>query len=196
MGDMMVRESYKPDNRVRWYIRFFYDVSIFIVVNITMLNIIFGIIIDTFAALRDKMTKVMINMNSVCFICSLDKITYDKTPEGYEHHVTIDHNPWNYLFYIYYVMKENPTEFTGIDSYVYDMLRREDIFWFPIGKSLAVNQMAEQVTTSQEKFSLLFDRIRGIIESNKQLVALKKKKKNEPVEHNHQEFKEARTHVN
>lgn len=196
MGDMMVRESYKPDNRLKWYIRFFYDVSIFIVLNITMLNIIFGIIIDTFAALRDKMTKVLINMNTVCFICSLDKITYDKTPEGYEHHVTVDHNPWNYLFYIYYVMKENPTEFTGIDSYVYDMLRKEDIFWFPIGKSLAVNQMAEQVNTSQEKFSLLFERIRAIIESNRQLVAMKKKKQNEPVEHTRQEFKEGKTALN
>ena len=75
VGDMMVRESYKPENRVKWYVRFFYDTTIFFIVNIILLNIIFGIIIDTFAALRDKMTKVLINMNTVCFVCSLDKIT-------------------------------------------------------------------------------------------------------------------------
>jgi Ion transport protein len=75
IGDMMVRESYAADNKVKWYIRFFFDVSVFIIVNITLMNIIFGIIIDTFAALRDKMTKVTQNMNTVCFVCSLDKIT-------------------------------------------------------------------------------------------------------------------------
>ena len=108
--------------------------------------------------------------------CKLRITKYDKTPEGYEHHVTVDHNIWNYLFYIYYIKKENPTEFTGVDSYVYEMLRKEDIFWFPIGKSLAINQMAEQSITSQEKFSNLFSRIRGLVESNKQLVSQRRKK--------------------
>lgn len=78
VGDMMVRESYKSENRAKWYVRFFYDVSVFIIVNITLLNIVFGIIIDTFAALRDKRTKMMLNMNTVCFVCSLDKITVEK----------------------------------------------------------------------------------------------------------------------
>lgn len=115
---------------------------------------------------------------------------YDKTPEGYEYHVTTDHNIWNYLFYIYYLKQENPTEFTGIDSYVFDMLQKEDIFWFPIGKSLTVNQMSEQTVSTQEKFSALFESVRKIVDSNKMLLAVKKKKMQQiVVEHKDQELK-------
>lgn len=184
VGDMMVRESYKPENRVKWYVRFFYDVSVFVIVNITGLNIIFGIIIDTFAALRDKRTKMVLNMTTVCFICSLDKMTYDKTSEGFEHHVTVDHNLWNYLYYIYFLKKENPNDFSGIHSYVANMLKKEDIFWFPIGKSLSLAQVSDQASTAQEKFGQLFERVKGLVESNKQLMTLRKKKKDALIENN------------
>jgi hypothetical protein len=72
---MLVRESYKSENKVKWYVRWIFDVSIFVIVNVTLMNIIFGIIIDTFAALRDKKTKETINRETVCSVCSLDKNT-------------------------------------------------------------------------------------------------------------------------
>lgn len=70
---MMVRESYSNHNRPRYYVRFFYDVSCFIVINIILMNIVFGIIIDTFAELRNKNTTLEENKRSFCFICSLPK---------------------------------------------------------------------------------------------------------------------------
>ena len=75
IGDMLVRESYKSENKVKWYVRWIFDVSIFVIVNVTLMNIIFGIIIDTFAALRDKKSKETINRETVCSVCSLDKNT-------------------------------------------------------------------------------------------------------------------------
>ena len=117
------------------------------------------------------------NITTVCFVCSLDKVTYDKTSEGFEHHVMVDHNLWHYLFYVYFLRKESQADFSGIHSYVAGMLKKEDIFWFPIGKSLALAQVADTNTSSQEKFGQLFDRVRGLIESNKMLLAARKKKK-------------------
>ena len=70
---MMVRESYRQGNRVKYFVRFFYDVSCFIIINVIFMNIIFGIIIDTFAELRDKNTKREQDIENVCFICSLDR---------------------------------------------------------------------------------------------------------------------------
>ena len=73
IGDMMVRESYAPGNRTQYVVRFFYDVSCFMIINIILLNIIFGIIIDTFAELRKKITDYKMNKDNVCFICSLQR---------------------------------------------------------------------------------------------------------------------------
>lgn len=88
-----------------------------------------------------------------------------------------DHNIWNYLFYIYFIKKETPNEYTGVDSYISDMLKKEDIFWFPIGKSLAINQLEESSNSDHEKFHLIFERVRSMAEANKELLNKKKKKK-------------------
>jgi len=54
IGDQMIRMEYNPTNMERYYVRYFYDISCFISLNLIMLNVIFGIIIDTFAQLRNE----------------------------------------------------------------------------------------------------------------------------------------------
>jgi inositol 1,4,5-triphosphate receptor type 1/inositol 1,4,5-triphosphate receptor type 3 len=49
-----------------------------------------------------------------------------------------DHNLWNYMFYISYVMSKKETEYTGIESYVRQCIDNNLISWFPIGKSYKV----------------------------------------------------------
>jgi hypothetical protein len=46
----------------------------FALINIIMLNIIMGIIVDTFSALRETRQKRELIMQNKCFICDLDKI--------------------------------------------------------------------------------------------------------------------------
>lgn len=40
-----------------------------------MINILFGIIIDTFAQLRDNKKEIDEDMKNICFICNLDRYT-------------------------------------------------------------------------------------------------------------------------
>jgi hypothetical protein len=51
IGD--VTPAPEPQDSDTFIARFFYDLCFFIFLNIIWLNIIFGIIIDTFASLRD-----------------------------------------------------------------------------------------------------------------------------------------------
>jgi hypothetical protein len=53
IGDALEQISYQNDSQL-FYGRFFFDLSFFILIIIILLNIIFGIIIDTFAELRDE----------------------------------------------------------------------------------------------------------------------------------------------
>lgn len=41
---------------------------------------------------------------------------------------------WNYLFYIAYLKDKDPTEYSGIESYVMDKIKNEDTSWFPTFK--------------------------------------------------------------
>ena len=116
---MLVRESYSDSNRSTYYLRFFYDFFSFAVVNLIFLNIIFGIIIDTFGELRDEKRQWEEDRKGKCTICSLDKAQFDKHISGFEHHITRDHNVWNYYYFLYYLKNKEETEYTGLESYVH-----------------------------------------------------------------------------
>ena len=65
-------------------LRLFYDVSFFIIVTTIGLNIVFGIIVDTFSELRDErvcmyvcMYVCSIALSSVCMLDPLQSNNYD-----------------------------------------------------------------------------------------------------------------------
>ncbi len=37
---------------------------------------------------------------------------------------------WNYVFYIAYLYQKDPTEFSGTESYIYDLIENEDSSWY------------------------------------------------------------------
>lgn len=57
VGDLLTHQDYNDDNKSEYFARFFYDLTFFLIIIIILLNIVFGIIIDTFAELRDQKTN-------------------------------------------------------------------------------------------------------------------------------------------
>jgi hypothetical protein len=55
----------------------------------------------------------------------------------------VNHNTWNYLFYIYYLREKKSTDYDGIESSVWESIRRDDIFWVPFERSLQLNSKVE-----------------------------------------------------
>jgi inositol 1,4,5-triphosphate receptor type 1/inositol 1,4,5-triphosphate receptor type 3 len=47
-----------------------------------MINIISGIIIDTFGTLRDSLGKYTYDLENYCFICGFDKETIEKSSKN------------------------------------------------------------------------------------------------------------------
>lgn len=45
------------------------------VIVVIMFNILFGIVIDTFAELRDKKSFVDLDMRNICYMCAIDRST-------------------------------------------------------------------------------------------------------------------------
>ena len=143
IGDMLLRMSYATDNLPKWYSRYIFDLTIFVIVNVLGMNIIFGIIIQTFAAIREQLNLQTQDKENVCFACSLPKNEIEKTVQGFEYHTTVDHNIWNYLYFIYYLKRKPADTHTGPHSDVRDKIAKDDIFWFPFGKCLALNSTAD-----------------------------------------------------
>ena len=80
-----------------YYVKMVHDSSFHILVKVIMLNVLFGIIIDTFAGLRDARSKNQFDMVNICFICNQEKLIFEKynaANGGFQGHITNDHNLW------------------------------------------------------------------------------------------------------
>lgn len=84
VGEPLIQpDPYVSDD---YYSRFFFDLTFFLVIIIIWMNIIFGIIIDTFAALRDEKTQKDSDAKNKCFICSLERTLFEKEGLSFDNH--------------------------------------------------------------------------------------------------------------
>eukprot|EP00743_Colponemidia_sp_Colp-15_P005611 GILK01006033.1.p1 GENE.GILK01006033.1~~GILK01006033.1.p1 ORF type:complete len:1199 (+),score=216.20 GILK01006033.1:264-3860(+) len=129
--------------------RFFFDLTFFMIVIIILLNIIFGIIIDTFGELRDERRAIEEDIKCRCFVCGIDKYEFDNRAKGFEHHVSCDHNVFSYLNFIIYIRNRPVTDCSGVEKYVKAKIDSRDVSWFPMGRALVLS--AEDDEDSVEK---------------------------------------------
>jgi len=51
---------------------------------------------------------------------------------------------WNYIFYIAFLKWKQSTEYDGTETYISDKIDNQDFGWFPILKSLSVEEEVEE----------------------------------------------------
>jgi len=136
IGDVMDATHWDdPDNMTR----IVYDSTFFFLVIVILLNIIFGIIIDTFGELRQDNKNILDDMENTCFICGINRYTFDReSKDGFETHARQDHNMWNYLYLIMHLRDKDSTEFTGPEQYVFDLLNQRNYSFIPNMRALCL----------------------------------------------------------
>jgi hypothetical protein len=108
----------------------------FIWVGVVLMNIITGLMVDTFSSIREeKATRAEI-LASDCFVCGLQRNAYEDaglSPNSptFDAHLSDDHDLWSYVYYIAYLQKKDPTEDSGIESYVRQQVDDLSLEWIP-----------------------------------------------------------------
>lgn len=149
--------------------RWLLDMTFFFVVNIGMLNLVGGVIITTFGQLRENKMRRTEDTLNVCFICSIDKQVFDRAseePDGFQTHIKVDHNMWNYLYYIFLLWEQDRDDDDGLEQFVRRAIDANEIVWFPMNKAIRLNQAA----TKEE--SLIND-IKSKVDNTKMNIANK-----------------------
>ncbi|EGR27735.1 MIR domain protein [Ichthyophthirius multifiliis] len=127
------------DDIYRWE-RLLFDNGFLIIVVIIIVQIVAGIIIDTFSNLREQENEKKEDIEGKCFVCGFKQELFDKKAlnsirGGFQYHIKTNHYMWNYVYYISYLYQKDPTEFSGTESYIFDMIENQDSSWFPINRS-------------------------------------------------------------
>uniref|UniRef100_A0A803SWF9 Inositol 1,4,5-trisphosphate receptor n=1 Tax=Anolis carolinensis TaxID=28377 RepID=A0A803SWF9_ANOCA len=147
--------------------RVVYDLLFYFIVIIIVLNLIFGVIIDTFADLRSEKQKKEEILKTTCFICGLERDKFDNKTVSFEEHIKSEHNMWHYLYFIVLVRVKDPTEYTGPESYVAQMIQEKNLDWFP--RMRAMSLVSNEGDNEQNEIRNLQERLESTMSLVKQL---------------------------
>jgi len=139
--------------------RYIFDNLSNLILVIIMTNIVSGIIIDTFGSLREQEDDRECDTQDLCFICGYTRETFDRQADhkyGFMAHIKKDQYMWNYIFYMAHIKDKDETEYTGIESYVAEKIKTQDISWFPLGKASALKNLEDSEEQLQEAMINVF----------------------------------------
>ena len=160
-----------------------YQLSFWVVVITILLNVIFGIIIDTFSELRSEnlakrcatsararvppppflswsLAPLTLpprprrhDMDNVCFICGVDRFQLDTKGNGFDRHIREDHNMWNYLFLLVHLREKDPTEYNGWEQHVAGLMQRSDASFVPVNNAIVLKEHREREEAESRELS-------------------------------------------
>ncbi|KAF0694187.1 Aste57867_14924 [Aphanomyces stellatus] len=114
-----------------------YDLGYFIIVIVLLLNLIQGIIIDAFTAVREASENKMTLQRQQCLVCNRARTVIETEGmnngimNSFARHTETKHNLFHYFFFIKYLKAKDETEMNGMESYVFEKIKTKDMSWVP-----------------------------------------------------------------
>ncbi|GAB5356353.1 hypothetical protein AAMO2058_000283300 [Amorphochlora amoebiformis] len=126
-----------------------------------LVSIITGIIIDTFAEMRENRDKIELEVTTKCFICHKGYQDFDESKQhsGFQHHLTVEHNMWAYVYMKFYILRKavrSPNKLSNVELYVAKVLLEGDSkIWriIPNNKTLHLKEHDDLTGTSDTSVS-------------------------------------------
>ena len=129
---------------VNFYLNLILILGFFIMVNIICLNVIFGIIIDTFSELRDKQNLRDWDQLNRCDICGIERKIFEKRGLNFDIHQSVQHNLWDYVFYLVYLQTLDEQSLTGFEYFVFSQFKNRSTAWLPISSTLFLKDTRDE----------------------------------------------------
>jgi hypothetical protein len=114
-GEMLAAIS--PSHDLYWWMLLF-DLTFFILVIVILLNITFGIILNSFSQLRDEKKEKLNDIYSRCYICGHHRSEINLRGGGWRWHLVGEHSPFAYIAFLIYVMDKPEDLCSGLEQYV------------------------------------------------------------------------------
>ena len=85
-----------------------------------MMNVVLGITVEQFSALRNEQNERAAYLSNHCFVCGEHRSRFEQmaaksgsSAHNFENHIKHEHNMWNYIKFIAYLKHKDPTEYTA-----------------------------------------------------------------------------------
>jgi inositol 1,4,5-triphosphate receptor type 3 len=132
IGDELGKISFLDSSKDYYIKTFFFNMIFQIIIVLVLGNIFLGVIVDTFAELRDLKAEFENDLKDVCFICQLTRDKASSKLIDFEKHTNEEHLMWNYVDFIIYLFINNYNDFKQFELYAYEKIKENDLSWIPI----------------------------------------------------------------
>jgi hypothetical protein len=166
--------------------RVLFDLSFFVWVGVLLFNIITGLMVDGFGALREEDNERKDILENSCFVCGFTRESYDDLPNfqgpNFDFHMTEEHNYWSYVEFYVYLKRKNKADLTGVESHAWAMILQGNLAWIPMRNSAALqehvdNHLDEDESSQNEEIIMskniareVASEVRNTIESSNQAL--------------------------
>jgi hypothetical protein len=142
-GDgVLADEGFIGYNDGTGFAKMLFDLAFWVIVTICIVNMVFGIMLDTFAALREQHDESSDLLSNYCFVCCLHRAEFPSLKQFVRHQDT-EHNLLDYVYFITYVECAKETDRNGYQDYVHAMIEDGDVQWMPINKSISLGKTTD-----------------------------------------------------
>jgi hypothetical protein len=100
-----------------------------------MLNIINGIIVDTFQAFRQENEETDKIKKGKCYICSNSRSKFEANGISFEKHIKSEHNALGYMHYVLKIKNTKTDELNSCELMVLKKIKDYRTDFFPIKKA-------------------------------------------------------------
>lgn len=126
--------TYWSDFLVEWMFYFF--------IMLVMLNLINGIVVDTFQDLRQKNSEKSELKDNSCFICSINRSDFEAFGVDYDYHIHKEHNILDYFHYIFKINSTtNKDDFSSCEYDIYMKIKKNMTDFFPVKQSMTLERI-------------------------------------------------------
>lgn len=128
--------SIKSISTASYWPEFILDWSFYIINIVILLNVINGIIVDTFQEMRENEIKKSDFKKNNCFICSLNRTMFDLQGLSYSKHTNEAHDVLNYYHYFIMLELKSNDELTFEEEIILKCIAKNKFDFLPIQQTM------------------------------------------------------------
>ena len=130
----------KIEEQPGFYTEFFYSWIFYFLIILIILNIVNGIIVDTFQEIRENNNTLYEEKKNTCFICQLNRTLFESNGISFDEHVLKEHNILYYFCYLFKLHKTDAHDLNSVDFQVYNSINNSKVNFFPIDRANGIQK--------------------------------------------------------
>jgi hypothetical protein len=141
-GILSAEDNGDKDGNPNFMLRFMFEISFFVWIGALLFEMVTGLMIDTFTKLRQAVNKRQGTLKDESFVNGITRAQFDDmglpNTANFDDLNSKDQDPWNYIYFCYYLAMKNPMQYNGVESYVKACIDNEDQKWLPNRSSFKI----------------------------------------------------------